>query len=277
MQSVVELSQQEIATRQIDEQKMLLAAHLFRLHGTLSVAQAYEKPAVEKMRDAFFDQYASRDMKEISETCLKVGDKRFMFTVRLEPPFCDPAIYANPVILPIVKEILGPTCVIQSFGAVCAYPGSEMQHYHRDHPWLFQEAGGLNAFLPPFALHVVIPLVDLTEDTGTTALWEGSHRSKSTAEESKYSKAQIDRLEGAAMPYPSMGDCYFMDFRLRHRGTANRSNIARPILYLVYSRGWFDDERNYREGLQEPLLISKEELARVPAEYKFLFARARPD
>lgn len=277
MQSVIELSDEDVSANRIGEQTMLLGAHLFRLHGSLSVASAYDRSKVEKMQQAFFRDYASRDMKEISETCLEVGDKRYMFTVRLEPPFSDPGIYASPIILPIVKEILGPDCVLQSFGAVCAYPGSEMQHYHRDHPWLFREAGGLNAFLPPFALHVVIPLVDLTEETGTTALWEGTHRSKNSAQENQFSKAQLDRLEGAAMPYPAMGDCYFMDFRLRHRGTANRSDIARPILYLVYSRGWFDDERNYRDGIQEPLLISRDELERVPEEHRSLFARARPD
>jgi ectoine hydroxylase-related dioxygenase (phytanoyl-CoA dioxygenase family) len=197
-----------------------------------------------------------------------------MFTVQLKPPYLDPGLYASPGVMPVVRELLGEDCIIQSFGVVCAYPGARMQHVHRDHPPLFAEAGGLNAFFPPFALHVVVPLIDLDEHTGTTALWEGSHRIKSAREEGRWSKEQMERLEGAVLPMPKMGDSYLMDYRLRHTGTPNISERPRPILYMVYSRRWFLDRRNFE--IQSPLQIDRNEFEGLSEEHKRLFEIARP-
>ncbi|MDX1460667.1 MAG: phytanoyl-CoA dioxygenase family protein [Xanthomonadales bacterium] len=272
-----DITDNPLLNNRIDEQTCLAAAHYFRLEGTIRLNNAFPRSTIEQLKDYFFEHYASQDPEEIQKQCLRVGDKRFMFTVRIEDVFADPDIYASPRVLPVVREILGPDCVIQSFGAVCAFPGSQMQHLHRDHPSLFAEAGGLNAFMPPFALHVVVPLVDLDESTGTTAVWPGTHRVKNSAQENRYQKDEMDALMGADLPYTRMGDCYFMDFRLRHRGTPNASDIPRPILYLVYSRAWFRDSRNYESKQQEPISISRAELQRVPEPLKPLFAQARPD
>ena len=251
------------------------AAHLFRVHGTLMLENSFDRELIHSLQSDFLQNYAALDRSEVEKTCQKVGHERYMFTIRLQPPFLQPDVYASPRIMPIVKSLLGSDCILQSFGAVCAYPGATLQSVHRDYPPLFAEAGGLNAFLPPFALHVVVPLVDLDEHTGTTALWEGSHRVRSKAEEDRWTRDELNNLKGAVLPWPRMGDCYFMDFRLRHTGTPNNSSLPRPILYLVYSRRWFQDRRNY--DLQEPLVISLEEHDRIPAEHEHLFLNARPD
>jgi hypothetical protein len=67
-----------------------------------------------------------------------------------------------------------------------------------------------------------------------------------------------DPLEGATLPYPRTGDCYFMDFRLRHRGTPNTSKYPRPILYMVFSRKWFQDFENFT--VQRRLQIDQSDL-----------------
>ena len=123
--------------------------------------------------------------------------------------------------------------------------------------------------------YVVVPLVDLDETTGTTAVWEGSHRRGVSAKEEPRSTTELEQLEGAVFPRARMGDCYFMDFRLLHAGTANLSEQPRPILYLVYSRPWFEDRRNF--DMQQPLLISSEEYAKIPQEHLYLFKNARPE
>lgn len=251
------------------------AARYFRINGCLELESCFEPGLVRAMQEEFLQNYASRDRLEVEKSCLKVGEERYMFSIDLSGPFLDPGIYAAPGVLPIVQELLGDDCIIQSYGVVCAYPGAPFQHVHRDHAPLFAEAGGLNAFLPPFALHVVIPLVDLDERTGTTALWEGSHRIKSSQQEQHYSKAQLERLEGAILPTPKIGDCYFMDYRLRHTGTANHSDRPRPILYIVYSRPWFLDRRNY--DIQSPLQISRDAFEQIPDEHRNLFRTAGPE
>lgn len=253
------------------------AAHQFRVHGCLWLENSLQRQKVLALQHQFLSEYANQDMNVVQKNCLHVGDKRYMFSVSINGAFADPDIYAAPRILPVVENLLGKDCILQSVGVVCAFPGAGTQHIHRDHPNLFEEAGGLNSFLPPFALHVVIPLVDLTQETGTTALWEGSHRHRSQSADSQLSKEQLLRAEGAVLPWPRMGDCYFMDFRLRHGGTANHSALARPILYLVYSRRWFQDRKNYESRQQKPIEISRDEYDRLPAQHRHLFENAIPE
>lgn len=275
LQAHIRFPSHDPVEKPVDAETIQRAGHLFRVHGCMTLENCFDKTLVRELQQHFLEHYANRDHEEVEKTCLKVGDKRYMFTIRLQPPFMNPAVYAAPKVLPVVRELLGQDCIIQSIGTVCAFPGSEMQHVHRDHQHLFAEAGGLNAFLPPYALHVVVPLVSLDENTGTTAFWEGSHRVKSNRENRRWSVEELSRLEGAVVTYPQMGDCYFMDFRLRHAGTPNISDMPRPILYLVYSRRWFQDRMNFE--MQSPLLISREEYDRIPDEFRHLFRNARPE
>ena len=273
-QSRVVFPQDESVDLSNDKETVERAAQLFRLNGNLVLENSFDPQLVSRLQSNFLSHYASTDIDEVEKTCLKVGVGRYMFTIKLEAPYMNPALYAAPRVLPIVKALLGNDCIIQSIGVVCAYPGSTLQHVHRDHPPLFAEAGGLNAFFPPYALHVVLPLVDLNEQTGSTALWDGSHRIKSSKEETRWSKQELEQLKGAVTPWPKMGDSYFMDFRLRHTGLPNLSDTPRPILYLVYSRRWFQDRKNFE--MQSPLLMSTDEYQRIPEGYRHLFENARP-
>ncbi|HKJ17498.1 MAG TPA: phytanoyl-CoA dioxygenase family protein [Xanthomonadales bacterium] len=263
-----------IASMILSTDQIQQSAHHYRLNGCLVMEDSFDPDGVRAMQSDFFENYASKDREVVEKTCLKVGVERYMFSVKLRKPWLDPRIYAAPMVLPIVQELLGKDCILQSVGVVCAYPGAEMQHVHRDHPPLFAEAGGLNAFFPPYALHVVIPLIDLDDETGTTALWEGSHRIKSAQQEARWSEKELRQLKGAILPKPKIGDCYFMDYRLRHTGTPNRSDRPRPILYLVYSRRWFLDRRNF--DLQVPLDITPEDYGAIPQEHRSLFELVRP-
>ena len=107
-------------------------------------------------------------------------------------------------------------------------PGAAPQHIHRDYSLLYNPAIGAN--LPPHAFTVVIPLVQVTEQTGTTGLLLGTH---TMGDGEVY------------LPFPELGGCYLWDYRLHHFGMPNRSKIQRPILYLVYARPWFVDPKNF--------------------------------
>jgi len=71
-----------------------------------------------------------------------------------------------------------------------------------------------------------------------------------------------------------MGDCYFMDYRLRHRGTPNQSSQPRPILYLVFTRPWFQDRKNYNK--QPRLAIAPMEYEKISEEHRSLFGAMLP-
>ncbi len=106
---------------------------------------------------------------------LRVGHQRFMVTVRLQPPFTDSRLVANPVVLGILTELLGADLVLFSFGAVVSQPGAEDQHVHSDGGGLFGDPEGEGS-LPPYAITAIVPLADMNAETGTTRVWPGSQR-----------------------------------------------------------------------------------------------------
>ncbi|GAG46427.1 unnamed protein product [marine sediment metagenome] len=200
-----------------------------------------------------------------------VGDGRFMITLSVKRPFNTPDLYANPRLMPILHRLLGADCVISSFGSVVAFAGADAQSVHFDYPPLF-ESEEVCAALPPHAITLVVPLVDLDESTGTTALWEGSH-SRVGARDQLQKIAAESSFDGATMPYAAAGDVYLMDFRLIHGGTANNSDHERPILYIVYSRPWFREDMNFDE--QPAIKITNKQYKMVPKPHRHLFTQAQ--
>jgi len=83
----------------------------------------------------------------------------------------------------------------------------------------------------PFYFTVLIPLVELNKNNGTTEFIDGSH--VLTYNESKNKKhIQFDT---------NIGDVIIFDGRIFHRGCANNSNKSRPILYTIYYRNWYNE------------------------------------
>ncbi|MBT5927211.1 MAG: hypothetical protein HOH33_11375, partial [Verrucomicrobia bacterium] len=157
------------------------------------------------------------------------------------------------------------------FGIISAKAGSQRQHLHVDHTELFEEMFGFGSFIPPYAITVVIPLVDLTEDTGTTAIWPGSHRNHANVP----TKEENVTYEHAVLPKAKTGDCVMWDFRTYHCGTPNLTKAERPLIYMTVSRRWFEDRCNYnRLRGRYPLLVSQDFLKKLDEEQKKLFQAA---
>ncbi len=217
----------------------------------------------------YSEKYTSRGQRELASRFARVGDQRFMISVKIKGVFNSPQLYANPNLMPILSRLLGDDFVISSFGSVVAFPGAEDQPVHFDHPPLFESEQACSD-LPPHAITVVIPLVDIDEETGSTGIWEGSHRAGG--------RKQLQDLmikpswEGASLPLTKSGDVYLMDYRVIHGGMANRSQIARPIFYIVYSRPWFKDFSNFPD--QPAFALSKKQRKKMPKQHRYLFARS---
>lgn len=243
------------------------AVDRFRQYGTLWLENVLSPDYVGCLREAYADRYLSLSRETLRKRHAVVGDKRFMVTIKIKPPFNSPALYANPIVMPILQQLLGSDCTISSFGSVVAMSGAGPQSVHFDYPPLF-ESESVCASLPPHAITLVVPLVDLNAETGSTAVWEGSH-GRVGAREQLSRLAKDGSFEGATMPFTRVGDVFLMDFRLIHAGTANQSSIDRPILYIVYRRPWFREDMNFHE--QPALQISPKQLRRIPKEHRSLF------
>lgn len=262
MKADMKLNPREVKKGKLSSVSLTKATTLFRLYGTLLIRNLFPKEFIEGLYDEYMEEVDALGEKGLEEKYLKVGDKRYMTTVKICGSFNDPEIYANPIFMEILRELLGEHCIINGFGGVVAYPGSTDQHLHLDHPRLFG-VEEINAALPPYAITVMIPLIDLNEINGTTRVWEGSH----TAHD------DTGMLLGSDLVECEAGACFLMDYRLWHGGTANVGERARPLLYSLYSRQWFLDSANYYK--QDRLVVPAEDLERIPEEHRELFKFAR--
>lgn len=245
-------------------------ADRFRESGALWLRSVFPQEQIKVLREAYADRYLSKSRSKLTRRYAKVGDRRFMITIKLKPPFDSPSLYANEAMTPLLDALLGSQHLISSFGSVVAFPGADGQDVHFDYPPLY-ESEQTCASLPPYAITMVVPLIDLDEQTGGTEIWEGSHASVGAREQLSRLASGGSRV-GSSLPLAAAGDVYLMDYRLIHAGTPNRSDRARPILYVVYSRPWFCEEMNFAE--QPAIRISAQRLAAVPNEHRHLFLYA---
>lgn len=66
-------------------------------------------------------------------------------------------------------------------------------------------------------------------------------------------RPQVRRYPQSGVALPSckfkaeVGSAVLFDYRLHHRGLANRSTSgeSRPLLYLTFGRSWFTDAENF--------------------------------
>lgn len=268
MKSILSVSQLELNANRLNDTTHERASKLFRENGALWIKNAIPRSLVENLAEAYASKYSSQSQSKLGKKHALVGDQRFMVTVTIESPFNTSQLYANPLLMPILKSMLGEQCVISSFGSVVTFPGAQPQPIHFDHPPLFESEEHCIA-LPPHAITLVVPLVDIDPAVGSTAIWEGSHAAPGA-------RKQLHRLMedpnwiDAAQPLTRLGDVYLMDYRVIHGGTENKSDHPRPILYLVYSRPWFRDVFNFFD--QPPIEFAPGEFKKVPKELRRLFA-----
>ncbi len=234
------------------------AAQLFRTKGCLVLERVFRPEFITELQSHFLETYHTYFHEAEFDDALTVGDKRYKISVDLQSPFGTSYFYANPLVLPIIKHLLGDQTILSSMVSVTALPDAPEQHLHRDHPWLFGTV--LDRMIPSYAIKLIVPLLDLDEMSGTTKVWPGTQ----IVFDDK--ALTMDSIE----PFLSRGDCLLMDYRLLHQGTANRSEQVRPIMFLSYSRPWFRDHENFKK--QDRLTVSHETFQKIPTEHRALFA-----
>ena len=235
----------------------------FAAKGFATAAQMFDPVLIGEAHDEYMRQYGDLNADDLTAH-YQVGERRVQLPIQLRGPLLDPALYANPLLLGILSGLLGRDILIDNFTCVTALAGAPSQHFHRDHPDPLPLIGP-GVVAPPFAVTVAIPLVDLTPATGTTELYPGSHAAGLSADGKPRQTFEPER------PYLNRGGCILMDYRLWHRGLANSSQQARPVLYIVYARHWFTDNINFNRDCRINLRI--EDAATIPPTARRLFRR----
>lgn len=176
--------------------------------------------------------------------------KRFEMQVPLTPPFTDKQLAGNPLLLEVVRLMLGPRVEIDTFSQVTALPGAPDQPWHKDVDVLFKEpnAAGFGHH-PAVGLVAVVPLVNITEEIGPTEFLAGSHLFGDDAYWEAAQQSNNDTIQTMPLflrPLPSLGSVLFFDLRARHHGTRNQGAMPRSILYLSFVKDWYLDRLNFR-------------------------------
>jgi hypothetical protein len=223
----------------------------------------FPEEQIRALNREFHEHYAKyQEDREFDETS-KVGNRRFLVPIDLAGGFGDPFLYANPLIVALVRETLDPDAILEAYGAVVSLPGSAEQHTHRDGPLLF--SNDISPLLPAHALTFGIPLLEMNELHGTTALFPGSHRWK-----------ERDDKASPQAPIVPVGSCIIWDFRIYHRGLPNNSDQARPLLYATYARRWYQDPGNFEKAAQRRLSFEPAFLERLSDDSRRLFSHVDP-
>lgn len=203
---------------------------------------------------------------------------RYAAVLPFEGPFLDRRFYANPALLDVLSALLGASYCIGSLEAVISMPGSSRQHQHIDGPVRFETViGGKKrashadlSELAPYAVTLCVPLCDVDQENGPTAIWPGSHRtalrSRPPGEASIARDYPVEHMSG------KFGRSFLFDFRAFHGGMPNMSREPRPLLMFVFTRSWYRDP-NLTDVIPE-VVIAKPSLARVPARHRPLFMLA---
>ena len=238
----------------------------FLREGYSIIRGAYDIRFVQNLFTAYKEEHSEKLDLEPTEKTNMVGHNRRAFSLNIRASFNDTKIYANQNIYPLIEDMLGKHLIVGSYGSVVSMPNSNNQHVHYDHPRLFLDADleALGGNLPPYAIHLFIPLVEVNESNGRTRIWPGSHHLPSSEKDLLIKKGESVEND------LNIGDCLILDYRTLHAGIGNKSSQIRPLIYVIYQRAWFRDQVNYTH--HESLLITEEELTKVPSQYQHLFS-----
>jgi hypothetical protein len=275
---IIAPSAEERARGQLSSEAQRQAHAAFRQHGCLLVRGALPVSLIDAMRAEFDARYGALGLAGMLEQSRRPppnpidprGEARFEITIRMSGAFARPDGFANPLLRGILTPLLGGDMQLNSFSIVVSYPGSAMQQIHRDHGHLFATEPEISPNLPVYAINVGVPLIDVDLEIGPTGVWPGSHRWAPNVEA---------KPEEVAVCPIRRGDCILIDYRTLHTGMPNGSTRVRPILYMVYARGWFSDEATHF-GVNSPDMPLEDynkipDAARKPLLYRALSQAVR--
>jgi ectoine hydroxylase-related dioxygenase (phytanoyl-CoA dioxygenase family) len=244
--------------------------------GAVAFQGLFPMPLLKKVRAEVLRRHESGELRE--RGLVRDIGGRYAALLPFEGPFLERAFYANPRLHAMLGVLLGPGYCIGSLEAVISLPGSSRQHQHIDGPIRFDRAIGKTrrrfsgdlSNLPPYALTLCVPLCDLDEINGPTALWPGSHRAALRARPP--SAAEVARRHRVELMSGKFGRSFLFDYRTFHGGEPNLSREPRPLLMFVFTRSWYRDP-NLTDVFPH-VVISKRDFEKIPPRDRTLFMLA---
>ncbi|MEX0732404.1 MAG: phytanoyl-CoA dioxygenase family protein [Aquisalimonadaceae bacterium] len=161
-------------------------------------------------------------------------------------PFVHETIVSNPVIMPIIREVLGDGFFMTLYSANVNTIGSSPQRPHADAGHLWFNTGVRRKhpiYHPATTLVVNIPLIDTTPENGSTEVYLGSH--KNTEVEMWVPEALLHKY-ACRRANTTKGSVIIRDIRTWHRGMPNHSTSNRHMIAMIMNVWWLNRaKKNY--------------------------------
>jgi ectoine hydroxylase-related dioxygenase (phytanoyl-CoA dioxygenase family) len=179
---MMKLSETELKASALTPESLADAVREIEANGYVVFERVLPRDFVQELHTAFMEVFEDY----IARTATNRGANRYQMHLPFRPPFNDPRIITNELVLPIVEAILGKEAICHYFASDTPLPGSDYQAVHSDMVRLFPES---DVIVPPFALVLNIPLVDFREDNGPLEIWPGgTHRISAGSDEIRSSR-----------------------------------------------------------------------------------------
>lgn len=220
------------------------AFETFQQYGLVGMKHAFDIDDVDSLYDYAIQEFErlyqalkKHDNKKHFSEIMARDQHRFDFRLDLDPNGMWRDYEQRGRWKDLVNDVLGSSHKLVKCGCVLSLPSCGMQYWHSDGVHIGESADfESDSAASTHALCVFVPLVDLTELTGYTEFWAGSH---------KYSKLLQKKgdqsLPGGTLGLLKRGDALLYDYRTIHRGTANAGSSARPVCYFLYARDGYED------------------------------------
>jgi ectoine hydroxylase-related dioxygenase (phytanoyl-CoA dioxygenase family) len=250
----VRVKQGEREAERLDPEGRRMAALLLHTTGYVVLRDALPRDLVAGAREAFDDILRDCIESREGEAWYQVSARRqavfwergarWRIFPKLRPPLSDPRLLANPLVLPILDELLGRDFRCKFVSSDTCLKGSEPQAPHREL--------GTGGTAEPLAYIVNVPLSRNTRRNGPLEVWpNGTHLWSDEALEHGGISDEVQdgsnpALEELAARMPSErlllepGSILIRNPGMLHRGTPNRTRRPRTMLTVCYLRREYD-------------------------------------
>jgi ectoine hydroxylase-related dioxygenase (phytanoyl-CoA dioxygenase family) len=197
--------------------------------GIAGIPGALPRPWGEVLLEDFETLFA--EARSRPDGTVNRGTNRFYFTVHPERlrGFLD--LVTHPVVTALSAEVLGPDWLVVEVAFDVPLPESRYQPWHRDFPTPRETRDERRLTSLAFNLTAV----DVTPEMGPFEIAPGTQWDDGSAFDHQMfpedpATARYDALRQPRMP--KLGDMSVRSGLTIHRGTPNRSRVARPVLIL---------------------------------------------
>jgi ectoine hydroxylase-related dioxygenase (phytanoyl-CoA dioxygenase family) len=279
----VRISEDERSTGRLDDESLRTAALLLHTAGYVVLRDALPSDFVAQVRDAFEDILRDCERSREGDGWYQVSDRhravfwergsRWRVFPKLRPPLSDARLLANPLVMPLLDELLGEGFRCKFVSSDTCLRGSTTQAPHRE-----LGAGGARE---PVAYIVNVPLSRNTDRNGPLEVWpNGSHlwsaellRRHGLSDEVQDGENPGIHELSERLPSERLlldpGSILVRNPGMLHRGTPNRTRRPRSMLTVCYLRRDYDWDYGAREYNLDPQLF-----ADLAPEVQSLFPRS---